>query len=70
MLSALRAYNASSQLISSTKGTYVEIPNAGLVMQVGMVNPFQLNSMKTRIKTRNFPSAKPQALFCSMGAAV
>ena len=28
MQSALRAYNASSQLVSSTKGTFVEIPNA------------------------------------------
>ena len=31
MQSALNAYNASSQLVISTKGMFVEIPNARLV---------------------------------------
>ena len=66
MQSMLRAYNAISQLVSSTKGTFVEIPNARLVTQVGMVNLFQLNGMETQ----GFPSAKPPALFRSTGPAV
>ena len=63
MQSALRA---SSQLVSSAKGTFVEILNARLVMRVGMVNPFQLNGMETQ----GFPSAKPPALFRGIGPAV
>ena len=43
MQSAFRVYNVSSQLVSSAKGMFVEILNARLVMQVGMVNPFRLN---------------------------
>ena len=31
MQRTLRAYNASSQLVSSAKGTFIEIPNARLV---------------------------------------
>ena len=54
MQSLLHAYNVSSQLVSSIKGTFVEILNARLVTQVGMVNPFQLNSMETQ----GFPLAK------------
>ena len=64
--SALRTYNASSQLVSSTKGMFVEIPNARLVTRVGMVNPFQINGMETRA----FPSAKLPALFRGTGPAV
>ena len=66
MPSMLCAYNASSQLVSSAKGTFVEIPNARLVTQVGMVNPFQLNGMETQ----GFPSAKPPALFHGIGPTV
>ena len=40
MQTVLRAYNASSQLASSAKGMFVEIPNTGLVMRVSMVYPF------------------------------
>ena len=64
--SALRAYNASSQLVSSAKSTFVEILNTKLVTRVGMVNLFQLNSMETQ----GFPSAKPPAQFRSTGQAV
>ena len=39
-------YNASSQLISSIKGTFVDSPNARKVTQVRMVILFQLNSME------------------------
>ena len=52
--SALRAYNASSQLVSTVKGTFVEIPNARKVMRVGMVDLFWLNGMETQ----DFPLAK------------
>ena len=47
MQGALRAYKASSQLVSSAKGMFVEIPNARLVTRISMVNPFQLNGMET-----------------------
>ena len=63
--SVLRAYNASSQLISSIKGTFIESPNARKVMRVGMVNSFQLNDMETQ----GFPSAKSPAPFCGTGPA-
>ena len=43
MQSTLYAYNASSQLVSSIKGMFVGSPNARKVMQVSMVNQFQLN---------------------------
>ena len=64
--STLRAFNASSQLVSSAKGMFVEIPNARLVTRVVMVNPFRLNGMETQ----GFPSAKPPALFHGTGPAV
>ena len=38
--SALRAYNVSSQLISSVKDMFVESPNARKVMLVGMINSY------------------------------
>ena len=66
MQSVLRAYNASSQLVSSTKGTFVEILNARLVTLVGMVNPFRINGMETQ----GFSSAKSPALFCGPEPAV
>ena len=66
MQGALRAYNASSQLVSSAKGTFIEIPNVRLVTRVGMVNPFRLNGLETQ----GFPSAKPPALFRGTGPAV
>ena len=66
MQSVLRAYNASSQLVGSVKGTLVEIPNARLVTRVGMVNPFRLNGMEIQ----GFPSAKPPTLFRGTGPAV
>ena len=66
MQSAVHAYNASSQLVRSTKGTFVEILKARLVMRVGMVNPFRLNGLETQ----GFPSAKPPALFRGMEPAV
>ena len=50
----LYAYNVSSQLVSSIKGTFVESLNLRKVTQVGMVNPFQLNGMEIQ----GFPSAK------------
>ena len=53
-------------LVASAKGTFVEIPNTRLVTRVGMVNPFQLNSMETQ----DFPSAKPPALIRGTGPAV
>ena len=53
MLSMLHSYNASSQLVDSVKSTFVESPNAREVMQVRMVNPFQLNDMEIQ----GFPSA-------------
>ena len=59
MQSALRAYNASSPLVISGKGTFVEIPNARLVTRVGMVNPFRLNGMEIQ----GFSSAKTPAVF-------
>ena len=58
MQNALCAYNVSSQLVSSDKGKFLEITNARLITQVGMINPFRLNSMETQ----GFPSAKPSAL--------
>ena len=57
--SALYAYNANSQLVSTVKGTFVESPNARKVMQVGMVNLFQLNS----IEIQGFTLAKSPAPF-------
>ena len=66
MQSVLRAYNARSQLVSSTKGTFVEIPNTRLVTGVGMVNLFQLNGMETQ----DFPSAKLPALLCGTGPTI
>ena len=59
MQSMLCAYNSSSQLVSSIKGTFIESPNARKVMQVSMVNLFWLNSMETQ----GFSSAKPLAPF-------
>ena len=59
-------YNVSSQPVSGAKGTFVEILNGRLVMQVGMVNLFLLNSMETQ----GLLSAKPSALFCGTGSAV
>ena len=50
-------------MVSSAKGTFVEIPNVRKVMRVGMVNPFQLNSMEIQ----GFPSAKPPKLFRARG---
>ena len=47
--------NASSQLVITIKGTFVESPNVRKVMPVGMINPFLLNSKETQ----GFPSAKP-----------
>ena len=64
--SMLCAYNASSLLISSIKRMLVESPNARKVMQVGMVNSFQLNGMETQ----GFPSAKSPAPFRRTGPAV
>ena len=66
MQTALRAYNASSQLVINMKGMFVESPNIWKIMQVSMVNPFQLNDMETQ----GFPSAKPPAPFRSTGPAV
>ena len=51
--SILHAYNASSQLISSVKRTFVETPNARKVTRVAMVNSFQFNGMETQ----SFPPA-------------
>ena len=62
----VHAYNASSLLVSSGKGTFVEISKARLVTQVGMVNLFRLNGMETQ----GFLSAKAPALFRSTGPAV
>ena len=64
--SKLRAYNVSSQLISSIKGTFVESLKARKVTGDGMVNPFRLNSMETQ----GFPSAKSLAPFRGTGPAV
>ena len=64
--SMLRAYNASSQLISSIKRMFVESPNATKVTRVGMVNLFQFNGMETQ----GFPSANSPALFRGTGPAV
>ena len=64
--SMLRTYNASSQLISSVKRTFVESPNARKVMRVGMVNSFQLNSMETQ----GLPSANSPTPFHGKGPAV
>ena len=47
-------------------GFGVEIPDARLVMRVGMANPFRLNGMETQ----DFPSAKTLTLFRGMGPAV
>ena len=47
MQSALCAYNASSQLVSSIKGAFVKSPNAQKVMWVSMVKAFCLNDMET-----------------------
>ena len=55
--------NASSQLVISVRGTFVESPNARKVMRVGMVNQFQLNGMETQ----GFPSL---ALFHGTGPTV
>ena len=66
MQSVLCAYNASSQLVSSAKGTFVENPNARLVTQVGMVNLFRLNGMETQ----GFPLAKPPTQFRGTGPTV
>ena len=66
MLSTQRTYNESSTMVISIKGAFVESLNARKAMQVGMVNPFQLNSMETQ----GFPSAKPTVPFCSKGPAV
>ena len=60
MQSTFCAYNASSQLISSVKGMFVESLNVEKVMRVGIVNPFRLNGMETQ----GFPSAKLPAPFC------
>ena len=64
--SALHAYNACSQLISIIKGTFVESPNTRKVMQVRMINPFQLNS----IEIQGFTSAKSPAPFRGTGTVV
>ena len=55
MQNVLHAYNASSQLVITIKGTFVENPNTRKVMRVGKINPFLLNSKETQ----GFPSAKP-----------
>ena len=48
MQTALRAYNASSQLVSSAKSTFVENPKARKVKRVGMVNLYRINGIETR----------------------
>ena len=64
--SALHAYNASSQLISSVKGTFVEGLNARKAKRVEMVNSFQLNGMEIQV----FPSANSPAPFHGTGPVV
>ena len=64
--SMLCACNASSQLISSVKGTFVESPNARKVTRVRIVNSFQLNGMETQ----DLPLAKSPTLFRGTGAAL
>ena len=64
--SALRAYNVSSQLISSVKHTFVDSPNARKVTRVGMVNSLQFNGMETQ----GFPSVNSPAPFRGTGPAV
>ena len=64
--STLRAYNASSQLISSVKCTFVENPNARKVTRVGMVNSFQFNGMEIQ----GIPSANSPVPFHGTGLAI
>ena len=59
-------YNASSQLVSSDKSTFVENPNARKVQRVGMANPYQINGMEIQ----GFLSAKNPTSFRSTGPAV
>ena len=66
MQSMLCAYNVSSQLVIGIKGTFVESPNTRKVTRVDMVNPFQLNG----IKTQGFSSVKPPTPFRDTGSAV
>ena len=60
----VRAYNASSQLVSSIKSTFVENSNARKVKRVSMVNPYY------GMETQGFPLAKNPAPFCGTGPAV
>ena len=64
--SALHAYNASSQVVSSVKATFIESPNTMKVVGVSMANQFQLNNMEIQ----GYPLAKPPALLLSTGPAV
>ena len=48
MQTALRAYNASSRLISSAKSTFIENPKARKVKRVGMVNLYRINGIETQ----------------------
>ena len=48
MLITLRACNASSQVVSSIKSTFVDNLIARKVMQVSMANPYWFNSMETK----------------------
>ena len=58
--------NASNQLISRVKRTFVENPNTRKVTLIGIVNSFQLNGMETL----GFPSAEPPTPLCGTGPAV
>ena len=64
--SALHAYNASSQVVSSVKATFIENPNTRKVVRVSMANLFRLNNMEIQ----GFPSAKLPAPLLSTGPAV
>ena len=48
MQTALRAYNASSRLISSAKSTFIENPKARKVKRVGMINLYRINGIETQ----------------------
>ena len=63
--SALCAYNANSQLISSVKHMFVDSPNTRKVTQVVMINSLKFNGMETQ----GFPSVNSPAPFRGTGPA-
>ena len=74
MQSVLFAHNASSQLVTGIKGTFMESLNTRMVTLirmvtwVSMVNQFWLNGMEAQPSAQ--PSAQPPAPFCGTEPAV